>query len=100
MANLGHRCQPKAGRSCLGGYEWFVCYGSRSDEETPSEVDVHDWTEYLHILAAFCRFLLAWLLLCAWPRPIGLLAATYFVAWLVAWRECLFAFPMLGVGGS
>ena len=60
----------------------------------------HDWSECLHILAAFCQFLLAWLLLCAWPQPIGLLAATYFVVWLVAWRECLFAFPMLGVGGS
>ena len=60
----------------------------------------HDWSECLHILAAFCQFLLAWLLPCAWPRPVGLLAAARFAAWPVAWRECLFAFPMLGVGGS
>ena len=53
VANLGHMCQPKMGRSGLGGYEWFECYGSCSDEEPPSEVAVHDWTKYCNILAAF-----------------------------------------------
>ena len=40
-----------------------------------------DWSECLHILAAFCQFLLAWLLPCAWPQPVGLLAVARFAAW-------------------
>ena len=66
----------------------------------PSEVAVRDWSEHLHILAAFCQFLLAWLLLCAWLRPIGLLGSVRSAAWPAAWRGYLFASPRPGAGGS
>ena len=88
------------GRSDHGRYEWSECYGSRSDGEPPSEVAIPDWSKHLRILAAFCQFLLAWLLPCAWPQPVGLPAVARFAAWLTAWRACLFASPRPGDGGS
>ena len=44
----------------------------------PADVVVHDWSECSRILAALCQFLLAWLLLCAWPQPVGLLDSARF----------------------
>ena len=66
----------------------------------PTEVAVHYWSESSHILAAFCQFLLAWLLLCAWPQPVGLLDSAHFVVRPAVWRGYLSAFPRLEAGGS
>ena len=66
----------------------------------PAEVVVHDWYEYSRILAAFCQFLLAWLLLCSWLRPIGLLGSERFVEQPTVWRGYLSAFSRPGAGDS
>ena len=66
----------------------------------PSEVAIRDWSEHLHILAAFCQFLLAWLLLCACPQPVGLLDSAHFAVRPAVWRGYLSAFPRPGAGGS
>ena len=60
----------------------------------------HDWSECLHILDAFCQFLLAWLLLCAWPQPVGLLDSAHFAVRPAVWRGYLSAFPRPRAGGS
>ena len=65
-----------------------------------TEVAVHDWYEYSRILAAFCQFLLAWLLFCSWLRPIGLLGSEHFVGQPAVWRGYLSAFPRPRAGGS
>ena len=100
VASWDHMCQPKVGRSGLGGYSWFGCCGSHSDGGLPSEVVVLDWSEHLRILTAFCQFLLAWLPLCTWTQPVGLLDSAHFVVRPAVWRGYLFAFPRLEAGGS
>ena len=47
------------------------------------EVAIHYLYEYSRILAAFCQFLLAWLLLCTWPQPVGLLNSARFAGLLL-----------------
>ena len=66
----------------------------------PAEVVVHDWSESSHILAALYQFLLAWLLLCAWPQPVGLLDSAHFAVRPAVWRGYLSAFPRPGARGS
>lgn len=100
MASLGRTCQPKVEHNGLGGCSWFGCCESHFGECLSAEVAARDWSECLHIFSPFCQSLLAWLLLCAWPQPIGLLGSARFAERSAAWQGSLSVFPGPEAGGS